>query len=107
MGNIEFCETLGKSASETFEMTKQVYGKEALVRGAVFKWHKRFAQGRDSLEDDEHAGRPRRVRTELKIQEVAMLMHANSSQTATLMAAEEEAKLEEMHLTPVHPACQD
>jgi hypothetical protein len=33
-------------------MINQAYGKEALGR-AVFKWHKRFAQGRESLEDDE------------------------------------------------------
>jgi hypothetical protein len=39
---------LGKSANETFQMIKQAYGKEALGRSAVFKWHKRFAQGRDS-----------------------------------------------------------
>jgi hypothetical protein len=36
-------------------MIKQVYS-EALGRSAVFKWHKRFAQGRNSLEDDEHTG---------------------------------------------------
>jgi hypothetical protein len=47
----------------------------------VFKWHKRFAQGRDSLEGDEHTGQPRTVRTELKIQEVAMLVRANHLQT--------------------------
>jgi hypothetical protein len=32
------------------------------------------------LEDDEHTGQPKTVRTELKIQEVAMLMCANRSQ---------------------------
>jgi hypothetical protein len=40
-----------------------------------------FAQGRDNLEDDEHTGWPRTVRTILKIQEVAMLVRANHSQT--------------------------
>jgi hypothetical protein len=64
--NVKFCQKLGKSASEKFQMIKQVYGKEALGH-SVFKWQKRFAQGRDSLEDDEHTGRPRTVRTELKI----------------------------------------
>jgi hypothetical protein len=39
-------------------MIKQAYGKEALGHGVVFKWHKRFAQGRDSLEDDERTGWP-------------------------------------------------
>jgi hypothetical protein len=43
--NINFCQKLGKSRSETFNMMKQVYGEEALGRSAVFKWHQRFAQG--------------------------------------------------------------
>jgi hypothetical protein len=62
-----------------FHMIKQAYGEEAFGCSAVFKWHKHFAQGRDSLEDDEHISWPRTVRTELKIQ-VAMLVHANRSQ---------------------------
>jgi hypothetical protein len=68
-------------------MIKQAYGEEALDRSAVFKWHKRFAQGRDNLEDDELTGCPRTVRTELKIEEVAMLVHANSSQTVDEITA--------------------
>jgi hypothetical protein len=53
-------------------MIRQLYDKEALDCSAVFKWHKHFAQGKDSLEDDEYTGRPRMVRTELSVQEVAM-----------------------------------
>jgi hypothetical protein len=61
-------------------MIMQAYSEEALDHNAVFKCHKCFAQGRDSLEDDEYTGPPRTVRTELKIQEVATLVHANHSQ---------------------------
>jgi hypothetical protein len=57
---------LGKSASETFQMIKQAYSEEALGRSAVFKWRKHFAQGRNNMEDDEHMGRPRMVRTKLQ-----------------------------------------
>jgi hypothetical protein len=32
-------------------MIKEVYGEKALGRSVVFKLYKRFAQGRDSLED--------------------------------------------------------
>jgi hypothetical protein len=62
-------------------MIKQAYGEEAFDCSAVFKWHKRFAQGRDSLEYDEHTGQRRTIRTELKIREVAMVVCANCSQT--------------------------
>jgi hypothetical protein len=68
-------------------MIKQAYGEEALVRSAVFKWHKRFAQGRDSLENDEHTGRPRTFRTELKTHEIETLMRASRSQTVDEIAA--------------------
>jgi hypothetical protein len=40
--NVKFCQKLGKSTSETFQMIKQVYDKEALGCSAVFKWQKRF-----------------------------------------------------------------
>jgi hypothetical protein len=39
------------------------------------------------LEDDEHTGRPRTVRTELKIQEVATLVHTNRYQMVDEVAA--------------------
>jgi hypothetical protein len=58
-----------------------------LGRSVLFKWHKCFEQGRDSLEDDEHTGWPRTVRNELKIQVVVMLVHANSSQMVNEVAA--------------------
>jgi hypothetical protein len=70
--NVKFCQKIGKSTSETFQMIKQAYGEEALGSSTVFKWHKRFTDGSDSLEDDEHTSWPRTIRTELRIQEVAM-----------------------------------
>jgi hypothetical protein len=68
-------------------MNKQAYGEEALGRSAVFQWQKGFAQGRDTLEDGEHNGRPRMVRSELKIQEVAKILRANRSQMVDEIAA--------------------
>jgi hypothetical protein len=85
--NNKFCQKLGKSASEMFQMIKQVYSKEALGCCAVFKWHRHFAQGRDSLEDDEYTGWPRMIRTELKIQEIATLMRASRSQMVAEITA--------------------
>jgi hypothetical protein len=84
--NIKFCQKLGKSANNSFQMIKQAYGEEALGHSAVFKWHKRIAQGRDSLEGDKHSSQQRTVGTELKIQEVATLVCANRSQTVAALA---------------------
>ncbi|KFM82039.1 hypothetical protein X975_05280, partial [Stegodyphus mimosarum] len=39
-------------------MIKQAYAGKALSRSHVFEWHKRFHEGRDSVQDDLRAGRP-------------------------------------------------
>ncbi|EGI62516.1 FLJ37770-like protein [Acromyrmex echinatior] len=60
---IKFNAKLGKSASETFRSMQQVYGSQCLGRTAVFEWHKRFLEGRETLQDDKKSGRPILVRT--------------------------------------------
>lgn len=34
-----------------------VYEKDTMSRTRVFEWHKRFKDGREEVEDDEHPGR--------------------------------------------------
>jgi hypothetical protein len=50
---IKFCVKLKKNATETFEMLESAYGDECLSRTGVSEWHKRFKEGRESLQDDE------------------------------------------------------
>jgi AraC-like DNA-binding protein len=85
--NIKYCQQLGKSPRETFNTLKQVYNEEALGPSAVFKRHKLYAQGRDILEDDERSDRPKAVRTEGKIEEVATLVRASRSKSVDDIAA--------------------
>ncbi|KAG5347344.1 SETMR methyltransferase, partial [Acromyrmex charruanus] len=66
---IKFNAKLGKSASETFRSMQQIYGI-CLGRTAVFEWHKRFLEGRQTLEDDKKSGRPILVRTPEMIEKV-------------------------------------
>ena len=54
--NLKFLVKLGKTATESLEMLKQVYGDEALSRARVFDWHKRFKEGQEEVEDDARSG---------------------------------------------------
>ncbi|UYV69869.1 hypothetical protein LAZ67_7001042 [Cordylochernes scorpioides] len=60
---IKFNAKLGISASETYILMKQVYGTLCLSKSNVFIWHKRFSDGRNTLEDDKHTGRPSSSKT--------------------------------------------
>jgi hypothetical protein len=51
--NIKFLVKLRKTATETFIVLREVYGKDALSRARVFAWHKRFSEGIEDVEDEE------------------------------------------------------
>jgi transposase len=61
---IKFCVKLKKTATETSEMLQSAYSVDYLSRTSAFEWHKRFKEGRESLEDNEQKGHPSTSRTE-------------------------------------------
>ena len=58
---IKFCVDLGKTPTETIKMMKDANRSSNVSRSLVFKWHKRFSEGRESLKDDTGRGRKRIV----------------------------------------------
>ena len=54
----KFCFTLGKTATECYEMLKTAFGEQAMGRSQTFQWLSRFKAGRTSTDDDERSGRP-------------------------------------------------
>jgi len=48
-------------------MLVQVYGDNAMKKTAVYKWPKRFSEGREGVTDKESSGRPATSRTEENI----------------------------------------
>jgi len=55
---IKFCFKLNKTAAETHRMLKEAFGEKALSQARTFEWFKRYKDGRESLEDRKHSGRP-------------------------------------------------
>ena len=58
-------------------MLVQVYGDNAMKKTAVYKWVKRFSEGRESVTDEERLGRPATSRTEENIAKVRPIMREN------------------------------
>ena len=53
---IKFCHDLGHTPTQTFQMIEKAGMK--CSKQLVFKWHRRFKEGRTSIDDDERQGRP-------------------------------------------------
>ena len=56
--NIKFCFKLGKTAAETVELMRQVYGDNCLSRAQIFRWYARLKSGVETNEDEARPGRP-------------------------------------------------
>ena len=55
--NIKLLTKLGKSATETYNLLTQVYGDQCLSCTQVFKWFKKFKEGREYVGDYPKSGR--------------------------------------------------
>ena len=64
------------------------YGDVAMKRETCFRWHKRFKNGRLSVEDDERSGRPSTSTDDLHIDEINTLVRANRRLTVRELAEE-------------------
>ncbi|KAJ8953840.1 hypothetical protein NQ318_006691 [Aromia moschata] len=54
---IKFSFKAGKCETETFEMLTLAYVGSVMSRASVFRWYNLYAEGRESVEDDERSGR--------------------------------------------------
>ncbi|GFT54362.1 protein GVQW3 [Trichonephila clavipes] len=74
---VKFHFKLGKTATETYSLLKEVYGSECLSRARVFEWFKRFKDGRQDVEDDSRPGRPSTSKTDENVEKVASLIRSD------------------------------
>ena len=59
---IKLCGKLGMTPTQTYGKITAANMKYKVSRKLIFKWHKRFRDGRESLEDDSRSGRPVNVK---------------------------------------------
>ncbi|XP_018577078.1 putative uncharacterized protein FLJ37770 [Anoplophora glabripennis] len=85
---IKCCARLGETASETYAKIVKLHGDSALSRAQVFRWHKEFKEGRESVEDQARSGRPVEVRTDPNVQRVCARIRENRRLTVRMLASE-------------------
>jgi len=67
-------------------MLVQVYGDNAKKKTAVYKWVKRFSEGRERVTEEESSGRPAKSRSEENIAKFRHIMRENRRLTITSIA---------------------
>jgi transposase len=75
--NIKFLTKLGKSARETYNFLKELYGDQCLSRTHVFEWFKKFKEGREYVGDDPKSGRPSTAKTQENVEKVARIVQGD------------------------------
>jgi len=74
---IKCCVKLNENATETYEKLRGAYGEHALSRTRVFRWHKAFLGGRESMEDEPRCGRPCTSKTDENVTKVRDLVRSD------------------------------
>ena len=85
---IKFCVKPGETGIRTFNKLKQAYGEHALSRSQVFKWYKAFSDGRESIKDEPHSGRPSTSKTYNNVEKVRALVRSDCRLTVWIIASE-------------------
>ena len=85
---IKFCAKLRKSDSKTLQLLRAAYGDAVLSSAQVLRWHKAFNDGRESVEDEQRAGRPSTSRTENNVARVKAVLDRDRHLSVRLIAEE-------------------
>ena len=85
---IKFCVKMGKNGAETLEMLRKAYGDGAMKQSQTFMWHKRFREGRESVNDDDRSGRPSTSQTDDSVQKVRQVLDKDRRLSVRMIAEE-------------------
>ena len=85
---IEFCAKPGISGSEKLQLLRTAYGDAGLSSAQVFRWHKAFKDGRESVEEEKRPRRPSTSRTENSVAGVKAVLDRDRRLNVRLIAEE-------------------
>jgi len=84
---IKFCVKLNENATETYEKLRRAYGEHAVSRIQVFRWHKTFLYGGESVEDESRCGRPGTSKTDENVTKVRDLLRSDRLLTVRMISS--------------------
>jgi transposase len=76
------------SGSETLQLLRTAYGDTVLSSAQVFRWHKAFKDGRESVEDEQRTVRPSTARTQNNVACVKVVLERDRLLQVRLIAEE-------------------
>jgi hypothetical protein len=85
-----FCVKMGNSASETLEMLSKAYRQATLSSAQVYRWHKAFKDGRESVEDEQRSGLVSSSKTQRNVDAVMSVLNRDRRLTVRMIAEELE-----------------
>ena len=94
---IKFCALSGQTPADTLNQMTKVYGDNSVCRTLVFDWHKRFREGRTSIEDNERSRRPVSKHSEQAVEEVRALLKEDRRYTLKHLALATGFSVWKMH----------
>jgi len=94
---IKFCVKLNEDSTETYEKLKRAYGEHALSRTPVFRWHKAFLDGRESVEDETRSGRPCTSKTDENVTKVRDLVRSDRRLTVAMISSVSNLNRQKVH----------
>ena len=86
--NLKFLVCLRKTPTEALKLHQEVYGDCTMSRTRLFKWHRRFKEGREEVEDDHRSGRPFTSRTDENVERVRQKVRSDRRLTVRMIADE-------------------
>ena len=98
---IKLCFKLWKNATETYGMLQTAFGASCMNRASVFKWHKRFKEGTESVREDERCGRSKEVNTPELIGQIKNFMDQDRRMSVETISAQFDVSVGTVH-TIIH-----
>lgn len=86
--NIKIYFKLGKIATETYKILKQVYRENGLSNSLTFEWFSHFQNGGECVEDDMHTGWPHSMSMSETFEKLCGLLYSDRELTIHVLINE-------------------